>query len=79
MIHKYILDGPEFVINLPEGTRVLSTIGQGDNIVVYVVPGEGAPTPYLFISSNTGCPVPDGEFLGTVSIGPIVWHVFLNC
>lgn len=73
----------EPTLDMPVGAHVLSVgVQSGDLVLWALVPKTHAPTEKRhFFVLGTGNRIPWGDisacpFLGTVQIGPLVWHVF---
>ena len=81
-IWKYELPlGPEseFVIGIPEGAKVLCVQPQAVEICMWVqVCPEHENENRTFVVHGTGHPIESvgKTYIGTVQIGPLVWHVF---
>lgn len=87
LIFKHIVHGPESgffgeqTITVPEGAKLLSAIEQENRITIYsLVEDPNARLSYrtVFIG-GTGKSINHSrfsKFLGTVKVGPFVWHVF---
>ena len=87
-IYKYPLELTDVqTLEVPFGAKVLSTELQGHQICVWAIVDlttvEPGPTENLTIRIvGTGNPLPEkcieSKFLGTVTMPPFVWHVFLE-
>lgn len=80
-IFKYALKVGETTHDMPEGATILSVQLQHDCITLWALVVEGRPLAQRkFSVFGTGHKVPYGtgtkDFLGTVQVGPLVWHVF---
>lgn len=78
-IYKYRLEpGRETVLSLRG--KILSAGVQGDDIMVWAVHDEGAlERPVRVSVMGTGhvfVDAPESDFIGTVFLGPLVFHVF---
>lgn len=84
-VWKFKLDPSQSnIIEVPLGTKILSTSAQGDDIVVYglVSLNEESKEVYSIEVSGTGQQIPsyinDYKFLDTVKMnnGEVIYHVF---
>ena len=69
------------VINLPAGAWELSVLTAGERLFLYALVDPDQPTEDMTIRIvGTGNPVEQdpGFFIGTVSMPPHVWHVFVE-
>jgi hypothetical protein len=77
-IYKYRLEPGETVLTLRG--QILSTGVQGDDIMVWAVHDDSTLERHVRVSvMGTGHPfvnAPDSDFVGTVFLGPLVFHVF---
>lgn len=83
-IFKYVLEitGSQ-VMDLPEGSKILSAMAQRDEVVLYALVDDDVQTTcgHMIRIVGTGHPFPDCHehyYLGTVMThgGSLVWHVF---
>jgi hypothetical protein len=83
-IYKYTLEIEDSqVLELPEGSKILSVMAQRDRVVAYALVDSAAKKTvgHIIKIVGTGQDFPDCRehfFLGTVSTrdGDLVWHVF---
>jgi len=77
-IYKYELQPGDTILTLKG--QILSTGVQGDNIMVWAVHDDNALDRQVRVSvMGTGHPfvdAPESDFIGTVFLGPFVFHVF---
>ncbi len=82
VIHKYPLRSPLTFVRVPAGAQLLSVQAQGADICLWflVDPAEARVNRRYFLSVNTGDEFDsehyEGQFIATVQIGQIVWHIF---
>lgn len=79
-IWKFVLTGPDTVVRMPEGARILSTAEQDGHVCVWAsCDPDVSHRPRRITAVNTGGLVPEGGvFIGTVLMrsSGLVWHVF---
>jgi len=66
-------------VSMPKDSRILSLACQDGQICMWAKCDPDAPkVTRKFVIAGTGHPLPFGlgEFIGTVLMGPLVWHVF---
>lgn len=77
-IYKYRLEPGETILTLRG--KILSAGVQGDDIMVWAVHDDNALDRQVRVSvMGTGHPfvnAPESDFIGTVFLGPFVFHVF---
>lgn len=68
------------IINLPQGSTIVSVGKQNDQLMIWVEVDETRDTfPIEFYVFGTGQEVPaDLEHKGTVMIDPYVWHIYVK-
>lgn len=82
VIHKYqLVICEEQIITLPAGYQILSVQEQGDHICMWAVvdPYNSAPGTAIINIFGTGYAINDDierQFIGTVQIRGLVWHIF---
>lgn len=83
VVHKFVFDNPEMQFDLPLNAQVLSVGRQGTGIVMWVLldpDPQASKRPRYFGCINTGVQWEQKDkifnFLGTVTIEAIVWHIF---
>lgn len=77
MIWKFILDDPISEIRMPKGAHPISTHKHLGQICVWAeVDSEAPKVIHRFNVMETGEPVPDGKFLGSVLLNKFVFHVY---
>ena len=80
-IYKYKLDLVQSQeIELPGNHKILSVQLQDGNLCLWAKIVESEPRLYTFYIYGTGHPIPDGnlEYLDTVMINGLVWHIFID-
>lgn len=83
-IWKYLLDIADIqIINLPGHSKPLSVQVQNGELCLWALVEETMPLRWSWRVRivGTGHPFPDYltcQFLGTVQMGPLVWHVFVE-
>ena len=79
VVWKFPLPHPRTVLSMPKYARVLTAGVQEDHIVIWaqVIPAQ-PPEHRVFNVFNTGEQLPEDvrDWVGTVQIGPIVWHIY---
>jgi len=78
-IHKYSMISDVAIIDMPQGAKILSVGVQRTEIVIWAQVNTDNPTvTHRFIAFNTGeaCGAIPEQFIGTVTVGSIVWHVY---
>ena len=79
-IWKYLLElTDEQTVNMPRSAEVLHVgIDPNGSLCVWaLVDPNTMPEDRVFFVHGTGFPVPSGRrHLGSVTLGPFVWHVF---
>lgn len=79
VIWKFTLLPTNKTVQMPRGARVLSVGVQGDDIVLWAIVEPTNKTESRFFHViPTGSPmvIYDTKFIGTVQMGPLVFHVF---
>lgn len=76
----HVTGEPQSVM-MPNGSKVLSVQLQAEQICVWALVNPQEPTEErLFFIMGTGHPFGDTgdllHFVGTIQMGPLVWHVF---
>jgi hypothetical protein len=82
-VHKFVIeDGLDTAISMPKGAEILSVQNQNGNIAIWalVIPSN-EPEQRCFEIYGTGHPMHcdmgiERNFIGTVQIGGLVFHVF---
>jgi hypothetical protein len=82
-VHKFVIeDGFDIAISMPKGAEILSVQNQNGNIAIWalVIPSN-EPEQRCFEIYGTGHPMHcdmgiERNFIGTVQIGGLVFHVF---
>ncbi len=80
-IWKYPVVGPQFMLRMPDGARVLSIQNQQGSPQMWVLVDPDSPGVHReFLFYGTGHTMPDdpGEFIGTFQVadGDLVFHLF---
>lgn len=80
-IYKYPIRVTDFQeVMMPKGAKILSTEFQNAALCIWaMVDTEAEDEPRVIEIHGTGnpvCPTNKREFIGTVLMGPLVWHVF---
>lgn len=80
MIFKYVLKSDVHVADMPAGARILKAGIQNRSICVWALVSPDAPrVSRLLTVYGTGAPissVDQFDYVDTVFVGPLVWHVF---
>ena len=80
VIFKYPVQiADEFIIDMPQGAEILTVQAQNGLPYIWALVDDTALLkPYQFAVIGTGNPMPSYPvgYLGTVRLGPFVWHIF---
>jgi hypothetical protein len=87
IMHRYLIEMGECVLDIPEGSRFVGVTSENYRIYLWVelVPHNEAHR-FRFRTVGLGDPVPDGTtYIGTVEMrrlgsspGVTVWHVYMD-
>jgi len=70
----------DFELEMPIGYKIIHLAVQNTIPTLWaIVPSESPPTEMVSFSiRGTGQNFSDGEYIGTLFDGPLVWHLFKN-
>lgn len=81
-IYKYpIKVSRETIIDIPHGAKFLTAQNQCDSIVLWALVDPDVKMErkmVLVVATGEDAYVPAADYLATVQIGDLVWHVFIS-